>query len=74
VTTWQRSFLAVRVALGASVPEAVGSLRSDAPEGSASDVSDLCAALSDPSRAIRAHALAVAITAVAVDVERMRLR
>ncbi len=66
--SWQRAFLAVSLALGADLDgalEALGEARAPADE--------LAHALRRGTRADRAKALAAALTAVAVDVEKTGL-
>jgi hypothetical protein len=69
MTSWETSFLAMSIALGASETDASSGLE---PEGRAR-ASGLVGALEDPSRANRARALASAIAAIVVDLEQMRL-
>lgn len=66
--SWQRAFLAVSLALGADVDgalDALGTARAPAEE--------LARSLRTGARADRARALAAALTAVAVDVEKTGL-
>ena len=69
MSSWETSFLAMSVALGATVDEASSALG----DAGIARASELIHALADPSRANRARALAVAIAEIAVDIERTRL-
>jgi hypothetical protein len=69
VTTWETAFVATSVVLGLPADEAVDSLDSTGARRAAPFVS----ALSAPSRTSRAKALASAVAAIAVDIERARL-
>jgi hypothetical protein len=69
VTAWETSFVAMSIALGGTVDDAKAALG----EAGTVEASALLLALRDPSRANRAKALATAITAITLDIERARL-
>lgn len=66
---WETAFVAVSVALGATVEEA----RLALDEGGRERVAGLCRALSAPAREGRAKALAAALGRLAVVIEKARL-
>jgi hypothetical protein len=66
---WETAFVAMRVALGATVDEARGSLDEAARER----VAGFCRALSAPAREARAKALAAGLGRIAVVIEKARL-
>jgi hypothetical protein len=69
MTSWQEAFVAMSVALGTPLDEACEPLG----EAGLLRAEPLLEAFRAPTRAARAQALASAVTAIAVDVERARL-
>ena len=67
---WERSFVAVSVLVGGSFEDALAAL----PEGARPRVGELEAALRDPRRPVRAHALAVVAREVALALGEVTLR
>lgn len=68
---WKRSFVAITVALGGSVDDALAALGA---AGDAPALADLAARLRAPQRATRAAALAAAVRDVAARIDEVELR